>query len=501
MSSLRIGIAFFYHESHTFSPSMTNLNDFINEGFHKGDEIIEAYAGTKTEVGGFIDILRDKDAEIIPLVCAAAIPSGQVTKDAYETIKEEMISALRQSEKLDGLLIALHGAMVVEHLSDPETEMLKKIRSVIGYDIPIATTLDMHANLSSEMISYTPLHFGFKTYPHVDMYEQGCKAAETLWSGIITSEKYVASFIKLPIMLPSINMRTAEGPMHDLVELAKQKEEDSDIIGATVFGGFPYSDIPEAGVSILVTGTDPTKTERTSKELAEKVWEFKDRFIVHLPSIDDAVKEALSYNGDKPIVLADISDNPLSGGTGDTTGLLKKMLEADIKNVLFGAFYDEESLSRCMYSGEGATVQLELGGKESPEFGEPLSVQADIIRLTEGKFRNKGPMNTGVLVQTNGAAHIRVKGMDILLTGRALSANDPELFRHIGIEPTEKNVLGMKVKNHFRSSFEDLVGKILYVDAPGLASNDLSVFNYKHIPVPIWPLNRTVPYQFELTTK
>ncbi|SES11590.1 M81 family metallopeptidase [Salipaludibacillus aurantiacus] len=499
MSSLKVGIAFFYHESHTFSPSLTGIEDFKKEGFHIGEDIIGAYEGTKTEVGGFIDILRREDVSIIPLVCAAAIPSGQVTKEAYETIKKEMLAAIERADECDGLLLALHGAMVVDGLSDPETEMLKEIRAVIGNDLPIATTLDMHANLSSEMISYTPLHFGFKTYPHVDMYEQGVNAAETMVHLLKTGENYTASFVKMPVLLPSINMRTAEGPMHNLVESAKQKEKDPAITAASVFGGFPYSDIPEQGVSILVAGTDSQKTEAVARQLADEVWAAKEKFLVRLPTVEEGLKEALAYKGSKPIVLADISDNPLSGGTGDTTELLRKMIELDLPNSLFGALDDEETLKVCREAGEGAEVKLQLGGKASPEFGAPVPVRAEVVRVSEGTFRNKGPMNTGMLVNTNGAAHIRVNKLDILITGRALSANDPEIFRHIGIEPTDKDILGMKVKNHFRSSFENLVGKVVYVDAPGLASNDLTVFDFKHIPAPVWPLDKSIPFDYELT--
>lgn len=278
--------------------------------------------------------------------------------------------------------------------------------------------------------------------------------------------------------------------MHDLVELAKSKELDPDIVGASIFGGFPYSDIPEAGASVLVVGTHPQKVNEVATYLADQVWENRERFVISLPKVSDALQLAIQTRADKPIALADISDNPLSGGTGDTTTLLREMLALDLEDALFGALYDEESLKACMNAGAGATIQLSLGGKLSPEFGAPVVVEATIMALTNGVFTNKGPMNTGLLVDTNGAAHIRVKGMDILLTGRALSANDPELFRHIGIEPTEKRILGLKVKNHFRAAFDPLVSQVIYVDAPGVASNDFTHFDYRQIPRPIWPLDQ-----------
>ncbi len=209
-----------------------------------------------------------------------------------------------------------------------------------------------------------------------------------------------------------------------------------------------------------------------------------------LPGVIQGVSLALSLQEDKPVVLADISDNPLSGGSGDTTALLKELIDHSLTDALFGGLYDPESLSRCVEAGEGATVTLQLGGKCSPEFGKPIQAEATVVKLSDGRFTNKGPMNTGLLVDMKGAAHIRVGELDILLTGRALSANDPEMFRHIGIEPTAKRILGLKVKNHFRAAFDPLVSQIIYIDGPGVASNQLTSFSYTRIPRPIWPLDQ-----------
>lgn len=485
----RIGIAFFYHESHTFSPVRTGIQSFYEEGYYKGDAILQAYQGTKTEVGGFIDVLQQANQTIVPLVCAAAIPSGMVTFSAYEEIKSSMLQAIAEAGSMDGLLLALHGAMVVQGVSDPESELLSEIRQLIGANIPISVTLDMHANVSKRMLSYTPLFFGFKTYPHIDMYEQGVRAAQTLLMHMVTKQPMYASFRKLAMMPPSVNMRTEEGPMADLVQAAIEAECDLQIISATVLGGFPYCDIPEVGASVIVVSTEPSKGDAVAQGLAEQLWAARDRFVIQLPSISEAITLALEIDADKPIALADIADNPLSGGTGDTTGLLRELLERDIDHVLFGALYDPESLQTCFDAGEGTAVKLRLGGKLSPEYGEPVEVIADVIKLTDGKFRNTGPMNTGLLIDTKGAAHIRVQKLDILLTGRALSANDTELFRHIGIEPTKYKMLALKVKNHFRAAFDPIVSQVIYMDGPGLASNVFKHFTFHHIPRPIWPLD------------
>ncbi|MDQ0198910.1 M81 family metallopeptidase [Neobacillus ginsengisoli] len=501
MRKHRIGIAFFYHESHSFSPMKTEIEHFRNEGYFVGDEIYDAYTGTKTEVGGFLDVLKqEEDVEIVPLLCAAAIPSGVVSTNAYSIIEEQMLKSIQLSGRLDGLLLALHGAMVVEHLFDPEAHLLGKIREIIGPNVPIATTLDMHANLSGKIIDYTPLHFGFKTYPHIDMYEQGVHAAIALLKHLKEGVTFYASFEKLPMMPPSINMRTAEGPMHKMIEWAKQAEEDEGIYNVSVFGGFPYSDIPMAGACVLVVALDPQKGKETAEKLASLFWSVREEFIMDLPDVKEGLNFALAIEEALPIVLADISDNPLSCGSGDTTELLREMVHLNIPDTLFGGLYDPESIEACLNAGVGNKVSLSLGGKVSPEFGEPVQVEATVMALSDGIFHNSGPFNQHLKVDLKGTAHIRVGELDVLLIGRPMSANDPEMFRHIGLEPSTKRILGLKAKNHFRAAFEPIVGRIIYVDAPGVASNRLTTFTYRHIPRPIWPLN-DIQYEVEQRRK
>ena len=487
--NMRIGIAFFYHESHSFSPVKTTIQDFINEGYFKADQIFDVYTNTKTEVGGFIDVLRTfKEVEIVPLLCAAAIPSGPVSKETYDYIEAELFSVLDHAPQLDGLLIALHGAMVIEGIENAEEHLLKKIREKLGSSLPIATSLDLHANISPSMVDITPYQFGFKTYPHIDMYEQGVNAAKALMNYLLTGEYHEAVCIKLPMLLPSVNMRTAEGPMAKMIELARHYEEKEGILNISVFGGFPYSDIPSAGACVLVIANDKKKAGQVGNILAKAFWEMRHDFIVQLPDVKEAIQLALSMKENKPIALVDISDNPLSGGSGDTTNLLRECIAFNLKQTLFGGLTDPESIELCRKAGEGAVIQLLLGGKTSPEFGLPVKVQATVMKLTDGVFNNSGPFNKNLRVDVKGACFVKVGNLDILLIGRPMSANDPELFRHIGIDPGKYRYLILKAKNHFRAAFEPLISHVIFVDAPGVATNNFKLLPYKNIPEHLWPL-------------
>jgi microcystin degradation protein MlrC len=285
--------------------------------------------------------------------------------------------------------------------------------------------------------------------------------------------------------------------MYKLIEWAKQAEEEEGVYNVSVFGGFPYSDIPVAGASVLVVSHDLQKGKEIAKMMASFFWSLREEFIMDLPSVKEGLDLAMSIEDDKPIVLADISDNPLSCGSGDTTELLLEMVKMNIPDTMFGGLYDPESIEACRKAGVGKKVLLSLGGKVSPEFGEPVQVEATVVALSDGIFQNSGPFNQHLKVDLKGAAHIRVGKMDILLIGRPMSANDPEMFRHIGLEPSTKKILALKAKNHFRAAFEPIVGRIIYLDAPGVASNRLTTFPYRYIPRPIWPLD-DVQYEMEL---
>ncbi len=501
-SKHRVGVAFFYHESHSFSTLRTDIESFRQEALHYGDEIIAAYSGTQTEVGGFLAALENTAFVAVPLVAAAANPAGEVTSETYRQIKSEMLAALRAAGELDGLLIALHGAMVVDDCQDPQTDLIKAIRDAIGADLPIAATLDLHANVTAGLIDQGVMCFGFHTYPHVDMHAQGVRAAHALMRQVTDGVKYFQGFAKLPALLPSINMRTASGPMHDVFVEADLWETRAQIVAASVFGGFPYADIEGAGASVIVLATDADEAKQCCGTLAEKLWASRTEFLVQLPDAKTAVDLAVRQrrnalaNADtrKPIVLADIADNPQSGGGADTTMLISQVLKTTGLKVLFGAICDEPTLAQCRLAGRGAQIVIDLGGKQSPQFGEPIKLAVEVVNLSDGVFTNTGPMNTGLVVNVNGAAHLRSGMFEFVITGRPITANDPELFAHLGVDVANYDLLVFKVKNHFRAAFEPLVDQIIYVDAPGIACNDLGNLPFENLPEGMWPLDRAATY-------
>lgn len=486
----RIGVAFFYHESHSFSPLLTDLKSFASEALLTDGVILEHYSGTATEVGGFLHVLEQasSDVEIVPLIAAAAMPAGEVTDETFDTIVQMMRDALNDAGELDGLLIALHGAMVTSSHRDPETDFVRAVRAVVGDNLPIAVTLDLHANVTQDLVNTGVACFGFQTYPHVDMYDQGVRAATFLLELLGGDRTYSQGFAKIPALLPSINMRTDAGPMHDLVERAREFERSDDVIAVSVFGGFPYADIPGAGASVVALTRTPESATRIATDLGADVWANRHRFVEELPGVTTGFDASMQPGLRKPVVLADVADNPQSGGSADTTGLLREAVARDLHSVLFAAMFEPDALAQAHRVGVGGRFDCDFGGKSSPEFGGPVRLSCEVIGLSSGTFVNTGPMNHGLEVSVDGAVHLRHKGIDLLVTGRPITANDPALFSHIGIDIQSYDVLVLKVKNHFRAAFEPLVGDIIAVDAPGVATTDFRRLPYRQLPDGLWPL-------------
>lgn len=499
--SLRIAIGSFMHESHAFSPRLTRLSDFDAGHLVRGAEIPAFFAGTRTELAAFLTAGTQEGWNCIPLLAARATPSGLVEAETYARLKEELLTRLRDALPVQGVLLALHGAMGVEGLPDGEGDLLAAVRRQVGPSVPVIVTLDMHANVTAQMADTATALIGYQTYPHVDQHERGQEAAQLMARTLRGEISPVTVRVAPPALITSMNMRTAEGPMAALVAQARALTSEPGILAATAFGGYPYADFADCRPSaVVVADADSGRAEEVARGLARAIWERRHEFHAALLSPEEAIRqtrEMLEHRGSGPIALVDVTDNPASAGTGDTTGLLAAMLAADLPNAAFGTLYDPESVERAIAAGVGNRVDLALGGKCAPQFGGPVRVTATVRTLSDGRFRNKGPMNRGVEMQMGRTAVVQVSGMQVVLTEFPVAPIDPEAFRRVGIDPADLSLLGIKAKNHFRAGYEPFLRAILLVDAPGLATLDLSRLPYKQIQRPIWPLDPDLAWDAE----
>ena len=497
----RVAVGGFAHESNSFTGLPTTMVDFGEPSGElvRGEEMLVAHDSINTVISGLLTGARNHGFTPVPILNANTCPSGPVDQRTYETIRDELIDGIANQDGLSGILLALHGAMVADGYPDPEGDLLTRLRARVG-DTPIAIVLDMHANLTQTVVDNTDIFVGYKTYPHVDLADSGLKAAE-LFARVANGEVEIKRhLVWLPVLLPSMNMRTHphQGPMAYLQNLGADICENSpDCLDVSIFGGFPYSDAPSTGASVVVsTNGDDDLAKGIANRLASELWSRKEEFWVSMISPEAAVDRAIA--ADKgPVVLVDASDNPGSGGSGDTTTLLRLLIEKRATNATVATIHDPDTVARAHDIGVGKRAEFEIGGKVNVEHGPPVKAEAYIRLLSDGRYVKTGPMGYGQQSTIGRAAVLEVDGVEVVVCESRTSVNDPEILRTLGIEPTRRKILAMKVKGHFRAAFQDLVAEIIDVDAPGASTFDVTLFDHQHVSRPIYPYDQDVTPSFE----
>lgn len=489
----RILIAGFKHETNTFSALPTDLAAYRARAYHKGDAVPGAYQGTRTEIAAFMDVCAEHGWTPVYGPVADATPSGPLTRETYETIAGEILDALDGGGTIEGLLLQLHGAMVAEHTQDGEGTLLARIRERIGRDVPIAVTLDLHANVTDAMAEHADIIVSYRTYPHVDMYEVAARAAGLL-ARTLAGEIRPRTLVRRGRMIDGADhgRTTAPGPMTEVLARADAFEAEPGVLAISVNAGFPWADIHDTGPTAVVVGDgDAPRYGEIADTLIDEVWESRRRRTIESLTVEQAIARLRDAGaGEKPIVLADFADNPGGGGYGDSTHLLGGLIAAEVRDAAFATLYDPEAAAACHDAGEGAEIALKIGGKIDPRFGAPLDVRGTIVRLHEGPFRLDGPMAKGMLADMGKSALLRVGGVEIVLASARYQAYDQQYFKQLGVDPAAKAVLAVKSAHHFRAAFGPIARDIIVVDAGGgLTSHNLTELPYRNVRRPVFPLD------------
>ncbi len=481
----RIAVGGFQHETNTFAPTKADLDVFVTgggwPGLLEGDAIFEGTEGINLPVAGFIRAARGAGHELVGLAWAAAEPSNVVTERAYETIAGKISDRLAAAGPIDALYLDLHGAMVTEHLADGEGELLRRLRQQVGPELPVVISLDLHANVSQEMADEADLITIYRTYPHIDMAETGARAAallERLFSGGLQHRGYR----QIPFLIPLTAGCTDQEPAAGLYRQLAELERDSG--AALSFAcGFSPADTPVCGPSVLAYADEEAKAEDLVQILAGMVNQDEPRFATPIFDAEAGVAEALrlSETAHKPIVLADTQDNPGAGGNGDTVGLLQALVRQGAKGAVIGLLADGESAAQAHSLGEGATARFSLGAKSGVPGEEPFETEARVVRLGDGRFTCTGPFYLGSRMELGPMALLDIEGVLVALSTRKTQAADQEMFRHLGVEPGEAPILGLKSSVHFRADFTPISEAILVVAAPGPNPVDHLKLDYRRL--------------------
>jgi len=487
---MRLLLAMMKHETNTFSPIPTDLARFRDWALVEGAAVAQHFAGTNHPLAAYLDLAREAGAEIVTPIAAEAMPSGPVQAEAYETICGRILDALTKG-RFDGALLDLHGAMVAEGEPDGEGGLLERMRE-IAPQLPVAVTCDLHANLSERMVGNCTALIGYKTYPHVDMYEVGAQVGRILLRALAGEISPVMAWGNVPLLAQTLRMGTADAPMGPLQDMARD-EERAGALAASVFGGFPLADIPDAGLSaVVVANRDGAAAEAARDRLLAAAWAAREDFIYAGEPLAQAVARAKQIeNG--PVILLDHADNTGSGGTQDCMAVIAEVLRQGLKDVAVAAVWDPRAVAVMAEAGVGAEVALELGGRtDMPaigETGQPLRLSGRVRTLSDGRWIVRGPMYTGVEVNTGRTGVLEVEGLKIVVVSKHHEPWDLGIFTSVGIEPQHCRYLLLKSRIHYRAGFAPLAKATFTCDGVGVTTSDNSRLHFKKIRRPIFPLD------------
>ncbi len=493
----RVLTARFMHETNTFSRVKTDMALIRRRDFHLENQIPQAFRGTRSALGATFEAADKYGWSLVHPVSANPNPSGIVADDAFEAMAQMILDAVDLKGPIDGVLLHLHGAMVSASHEDAEGELLARLRRKIGSEIPVVVTLDLHANVTQRMADNADALIAYRTYPHIDQHERAWQAADLL-ERAMRGEIRPRTVIARRPMLHGLDWgRTQKGPMAELIARGEALEAAGEALAVSICAGFALADIRDVGPSVTVT-VDAGGAVRRAQEIAEDfmdhAWATRDFTTVHLLSVAEAVARARQGKpGDRPLVIADYTDNPGGGGYGDATAFLKGLVEAGVERVAFHAICDAEAVQAGMRAGVGTRTTLAIGGKIDPSTGGgPLSLDGEVACLSNGKFIAYGPMGGGVERNYGPSMVFRVGGIggiDIVLITNNGQATDLGQFTSLGVDPTRYTTVAVKSMQHFRAAFEPIARDIVLIDTGALCQANYTPELFTKVRRPIWPFD------------
>ncbi|SFT64232.1 M81 family metallopeptidase [Sedimentitalea nanhaiensis] len=469
----RVALAGFLHETNTFAPSRADLAAFRVGGGYvpmvRGRQMTEAFRSVNLGMSGAFSVADALGWDVVPVLWAGAIPSAHVTRDAYEQIASEIVAGIRAAGPLDGVFLDLHGAMVAEHLDDGEGELVRRVRAVVGMDVPIAAALDLHGNISEEFVDLVDVLVGFRTYPHIDMAATGATAARLLDGIMTTGIRPAKAFRRMSYLVPIPFQSTDLTPADRLyAELAS--DETRGALSASLFMGFPAADIPDCGPTAIAFAETQASADRAADRIAAAYESAEAEFDGATYTAADAVAEAArlaASTGNGPVVIADTQDNPGAGGVSATTGMLRALIDAQVRNAAIGLIVDPEAARTAHRAGKGAIVRIRIGGHPGVPGDSPLETEALVENLSDGTLHATGPYYGGTRLDLGLSACLCIGGVRVVVTSGIAQMADREMFRFVGIVPEEQAILVVKSSTHFRADFAPIARAILVARAPG----------------------------------
>jgi len=485
---LKIAIGQFMQESHSFTPIDCSWEQFHAGHIYRGEEILTRMASNKVEVAGAIELAREQNLEIAPLLACNAVSSGYVRADVFEDLLGDLLGRLEAQLPVDGLFLALHGAMVAEGDEDASGTVLAAARELVGAGTPIVASLDLHANVTEKMIAASDGLVGYHTCPHVDLYETGAAGMRLLLDVIRGEVKPVTGYCQLPLIAPPENSVTLEGPFREVMEIALAYESHPKVLNVSVFYVQPWLDLSDIGCSVLVVADgDQQLADAVAEKIAEAFWRRRRRFYVDLTPLQEAVRAAVSAPKG-PVILADGADAPSGGAPGDSPAILSALLAAGVDVDTLINIVDPAAVDSAIKAGIGKEVSLRVGAWSS-DMWQPAEITGRVLQVSDGAFRFTGPGYRGREFHRGRTVLLQSGSISLQIMERPVFQGDTALYTSLDLDPREAHIVVVKTPSAFRVDYGPFAAQIILVDAPGATSSNLKSFNWRHLPRPFYPFD------------
>jgi microcystin degradation protein MlrC len=484
---MRIAIAEIAQETDSFSPMVADLKDFEAFGLYFGDEILKRMRGVGP-IGGFLEVAAEQNElpELLPLVRAWAGAGGTITAQTLEYLTERLVSALKDALPIDAVYLALHGAAASENEDDVEGYILHAVREVVGDSVPVTVCLDHHANITRRMVEHADVLIGHETQPH-DPVATGRKAARVLFRMLHGDIHPTIAWQKIPMITPQDQFLTSQGPMKEWFDLAREIERRPGVLDVSPYPVQPWLDVAEGGWAVVVhTDNNRELAESLAAESAAKAWSLRQKFwISDRVAPDDAVRQAARADAGL-IILSDTGDSVYGGASGDSTCILRQLIEQDVPYLALVPVVDSEAVETAMSEGIGARITIDVGAQVDRVFSRPVRVTGRVAAVSRGvtlELPDRGACDVGRCALLE-VGQVRI----IILAQRTFAINHPVLYTHLGLEIADARIVVVKTASNFQFFSRWRTG-LIRVDSPGLTQSDLTAFDWKRLPRPIYPLD------------
>lgn len=486
----RIAVASLMQETNTFSPIPTTVALFESYYIHRGAQMCDGYGAARVEVPAIMATLRAAGHEPVPLIAAYAAAAGPVTRAAFDALVGEMEERLRAAGPVDGLILALHGALVVADQPDGDGEVIARMRAILPAGLPIGVSLDLHGHITPLKLQADTFHIGYREYPHIDMAETGERVARLMVDVLAGRRRPVMALAKAPVLVPAVCGRTTDGPLAAVAQAARAAEAAGEVLHASIFPVQPWIDVPDLGFAALVCGEDAAAAQKVADRLAAMVWDLRHDFDLGLTPLAEVIATGLASPG--MTLVSDTGDAPTGGSAADSAAVLRGLLaggadRSDRLSIL--TLCDPAGAAAAHRAGAGATITLPLGHAFSVTDGEPVTVTAQVLSVSDGAYVMRDAGANGLRIEMGATAVLGIGGIRVLVRSRPSMEWDTGMYLSQGLDPGAAALCFVKSPSHFRVSFGPLAARILLADTPGPTRADVRKLPYRRVTRPLSPLD------------